>query len=76
MSTRKVDFFLPFLGGSVQDVYTHLVELQDGSNYAIDEQSIIEKKPSGEKIKWEISANGTDAGKFTHVFLRGEDIED
>lgn len=74
--THKHDFYLPYLGGSVRDVYNHLVELQDGSAYAIDKSSIIETKPSGEKIRWAIAYNLTDAGKFTHVFLHGEDIED
>ena len=74
--SRKVDFYLPFPNASMADVHAHLVELGNGSQYAIDGDEIIERRSNGEKIRWQITYNGTDAGKFTHVFLSGEDIED
>ena len=80
--SRKVDFFLPFQDVKVADVLNHLTELQDGSSYAIDQngREIIETRPIGEKIRWNISAldeqNRNQFSCHTHVFMRGEDIED
>lgn len=80
--SRKSDFHLPFQSVKVADVLTHLTELQDGSKYAIDDngREIIETTPRGEKIRWAISAldeyNRNKFSYHTHVFLRGEDIED
>ena len=80
--SRKVDFYLPSQSVKVADVLTYLVELQDGSKYAIDDngREIIETTPRGEMIRWNISAldenNCDEFSCHTHVFLRGEDIED
>lgn len=77
--THNYDFYLPFAYVLTADIHEHLLELGDGSQYAIDGNEIIETRSNGEKIRWAIKVDDFNRGKdseHAHVFLSGEDIED